>query len=102
MQSTQKANVPLDQVREMGKQVTDALQTAEDATKAALNYEQRERDVEQRLAEAKAELESNAEMLRAERVISSNLKDEVQTLQAKNLSLESFAATERCSKMPTS
>ena len=79
----------------MEKQVTDALEKAEDATKAALNLEQREKDAEQRCAEAKAELESNAEMLRAEKVLSSNLKDEVQTLQAKNSSLESSAAEER-------
>ena len=44
---------------------------------------------------AKAELESNAEMLRAEKVTSSNLKDEVQTLQAKNSSLESSATEEK-------
>ena len=95
MQSAQKANVAIDQVCEMERQVTDALEKAEDATKAALSLEQREKDAEQRFAEAKAELESNTEMLRAEKVISSNLKDEVQTLQAKNSSLESSAAEEK-------
>ena len=95
MQSAQKANVALDQVREMERQVTDALEKAEDATKAAINLEQQQKDAEQRFADAKAELESNAELLRAEKVLSSSLKDEIQTLQAKNSSLESSAAEEK-------
>ena len=95
MQSAQKANVALDQVREMDRQVTDALEKAEDATKAAINLEQQQKDAEQRFADAKAELESNAELLRAEKVLSSSLKDEIQTLQAKNSSLESSAAEEK-------
>ena len=95
MQSAQKANVALDQVRDMERQVTDALERAEDATKAAITLEQREKDAEQRFAEAKAELESNAEMLRAEKVLTSNLKDEVQTLQVKNSSLETSAVEEK-------
>ena len=95
MQSAQKANVALDQVREMERQVTDAFEKAEDATKAAINLEQQQKDAEQRFADAKAELESNAELLRAEKVLSSSLKDEIQTLQAKNSSLESSAAEEK-------
>ena len=95
MQSAQKANVALDQVREMERLVTDALEKAEDATKAAINLEQQQKDAEQRFADAKAELESNAELLRAEKVLSSSLKDEIQTLQAKNSSLESSAAEEK-------
>ena len=95
MQSAQKANVALDQVRDMERQVTDALERAEDATKAAITLEQREKNAEQRFAEAKAELESNAEMLRAEKVLTSNLKDEVQTLQVKNSSLETSAVEEK-------